>query len=224
MGQGYNRMSSQKARNDSALERVLGEFTLENFWRKLDPKAERVENRELQIMGVDVRCGASRIDEKCKYRDSSTGQFMKELLKFPSFECSMVNQAGEVQVGWFLNKRNITTHYAFIQPFSSQPNPSKFTIGDLTLLNILLVRKEGLDQAKKEIGEDLYQLSNRLRDSFPSTNQRRLQFPGRRPYWMTYTPTFHERPVNLVCTRDYLKTLNGSAEFEVFPNGTVRRI
>lgn len=215
----YSRMASQKAKNDFSLERKIGDFVFENFWSKLGAK-ERVNDKWLQIKGVDVKVGDWNVDEKVKYYDGKRG-FMTELLRFPSFEISFVNQSGSLQKGWFVNPENITTHYAFIQPFSIQSDPKKFTIRDLTKVNLLLVKKADMDVFKK--AHDLELESQELRESFKFTNERRKRFPGLN-YWLTYTPTFNEQPVNLVVPRDVLKALPNTREFELDNSGKLTEL
>lgn len=216
----YNRLDNQKAKNDISLECKIGDFVFENFWSKLGAK-ERVNDKWLQIRGVDVKVGDWNVDEKVKYYDSKTKGFMTELLRYPSFEISFENQSGVLQKGWFMNSENITTHYAFIQPFSIQPDPKKFTIRDLTKVNLLLVKKSDMDVFKK--AHDLELESSELRSSFKTTNERRRRFPGLN-YWLTYTPTFHEQPVNLVVPRDVLKALPNTREFEIDNNGKLTEL
>ena len=89
----YNRLDNQKAKNDISLERKIGDFVFENFWSRLGAK-ERVNDKWLQIKGVDVKVGDWNVDEKVKYYDSKTKGFMTELLRYPSFEISFENQSG----------------------------------------------------------------------------------------------------------------------------------
>ena len=211
----YNRMSSQKAKNDSSLEALLGKFTFDHFWSKLGA-TERVTCKELQIRGVDVQVGTWNVDEKVKYYESKTKGFMQDLLQYPSFELSFVNQAGQVQTGWFLDPKSLTTHYAFVQPFSKQPNPRLFKMEDLIKVNILLVKKDEMDWAKHR---GVYDDSLKLRDDYKFTGERRLRYP-QEPFWLTYSD-FNEKPVNLVVPRFILKSLPSTREFEIDNNGKI---
>jgi hypothetical protein len=83
------------------------------------------------------------------------------------------------------------------------------------------VKKSDMDVFKK--AHDLELESSELRNSFKTTNERRRRFPGLN-YWLTYTPTFHEQPVNLVVPRDVLKALPNTREFEIDNNGKLTEL
>lgn len=212
----YNRMSDQKAKNDSSLERSIGQFVFDNLWKKLGA-TERVKSKELQIRGVDVQVGTWNVDEKVKYYEAKTKGFMSNLLQYPSFEVSFVNQSGLIQMGWFVDPKSLTSHYAFIQPFSKQPNPRLFTLNDLTKVNLLLIQKSDLDWVKQHI--DIYEDSIKLRRDYPFSGERRLKYPHE-PFWLTYSD-FNEKPVNLVMPRMILKSFPNTREFEIDNKGNI---
>lgn len=168
-----------------------------------------------------MKVGDWNVDEKVKYRDSKTGLFMGELLKYPSFEVSFVNQMGELSQGWFINPENITTHYTFVQPFSSQQDPGRFRIDDLVKVSLLIVKRSDMDVFKS--AHDLWSEANGLRESYKYTNERRKKFPGLN-YWLTYTPNFNERPVNLVVPREVLKALPNTREIELHVDGRMMEV
>lgn len=214
----YNRMSDPKAKNDHSLEGMLGRFVFDNFWKRLGA-TQRVADKELQIRGVDVQVGEWNVDEKVKYYESKTKGFMENLLQYPSFELSFVNQVGNEQMGWFIDPDSLTTHYAFIQPFSRQPNPKLFKMDDLIKVNLLLVKKSEMDFAKDM---DIYEDSLRLREDYAYSGERRLKYPHK-PFWLTYSD-FNEKPVNLVVPRDILKGLESTREFELDNTGKLTEL
>lgn len=156
------------------------------------------------------------------------------MLVTPGFECSMLNKANEIQDGWFLNDNLSTDFYAIISLSCTVDDDRQLSSSSqISAVDVLWVYKkdvidyvtsfEGhdgkitLEQLKRDAQQLRYNGDNNVTDVFgnkavDSKGRARLKYPHQK-YWLTYSTTKEEKPINLVLLRDDLEKLPHSRHF-----------
>lgn len=224
--EGDKMMTRQQTWNrDTAIEKMAGEFLDKYFYPTFHDKAivNRYYDKYHQYGGIDVQINQTNFDEKCKVWGC-----LNEVLKNPGMECSLVNKAGYVSEGWFLNDSLSTDYYAIIGLSTSVNDPTELTASSqISAADVLWVNKIELKNYVKfqtsfdKIRSDAERLRiesdkiendvngfyaelpsilgyNKSKDGKYRTNYKHGLF------WLTYSSRKHEKPVNLVIPRKTL--------------------
>ena len=163
---------------------------------------------KLQRRGVDVVFGDCYVDEKVKVKDG----FLNKLIPYPSFELSFVDSRFNRSDGWFLDRDNITTHYALIGVFTGSNDEKNIVFNGIEHLNVLFVPKRGL---KDYIEKCHLNLRKDVSDIVSGLYGDSMEYNGTGMH-LKMTTYFSEAPVNLVVRRDVLYGIKGAREFDVF--------
>lgn len=209
---------------DRLIEAGVAEFLDQNFYTKLNADFKRHSDLQHQFAGIDVTLNAKHIDEKVKVR-----QCLNQCYACPSFEVQIINKADQVQDGWFVQQLS-TDIYALISVFAYTDNENDISASSqISACDILWVDKHDvvdfvqsvyvtrwvyqqddmrLEQQQMTIGQlkaDAQQLrDNAWMDMSDGKSRKRYKH---NKYWLTYSNSLEEQPVNLVITRENLLKL-----------------
>lgn len=188
----------------------VGRFMDEYFYSKLGEEWKRVADSELQQRGVDVVFGDCKIDEKVKVKDG----YLNRILEYPSFELSFVNRYLKRQLGWFVDKNNITDYYAFIAVYTDANGEYSISSDNIDHLNVLFVNKIEIMQYvldnNIDLGADIRELAGEDMGD-------RLEHPGTGIH-IKLSTQFSEKPINMVVRRNILYGLDSTREFDIHRN------
>lgn len=188
----------------------VGRFMDEYFYSKLGEEWKRVSDSELQQRGVDVVLGDCKIDEKVKVKDG----YLNRILEYPSFELSFVNRYLKRQLGWFVDKNNITDYYAFIAVYTDANGEYSINSDNIDHLNVLFVNKIEMMQYvldnNIDLGADIRELAGEDMGD-------RLEHTGTGIH-IKLSTQFSEKPINMVVRRSILYRLDSTREFDIHRN------
>lgn len=188
----------------------VGIFMDKYFYSKLGERWTRVSDSELQKRGVDVVFGDCKIDEKVKVKDG----YLNKLIEYPSFELSFVNKYFKRQLGWFVDKNNITDYYAFIAVYTDAKDEYSISSVNIDHLNVMFVNKIEIMRYVLEndidLGKDINEIAS---ENFGD----RLEHPGTGIH-IKLSTQFSEKPINMVVRRNILYGLDSTREFDVHKN------
>ena len=182
---------------------------------------ERVTDKEEQIKGTDIIINMSNGQElKVDVKTFSVNYVLStDITKFPTFamELSFINRAGNLNIGWFLNKDLDTTHYLLLYPVVRKYKPIDGRKVDETNVNeddiikadaYLVSKARIMDYLKKSRGvteELLWQYATEVREAKENRN---YEENGRRAAQVRYSPFLAEKPVNILIRRNELDILS----------------
>ena len=229
---------------DIQIEKVAADFLDANFYPlfKKSRDVVRYSDTYHQFGGVDVSIGKTNFDEKCNIYGC-----INRVLQHIGLECSILNKAGNVSEGWFMNSKLSTDYYSFISLSATTDDARCLSsCSQVTAADVLWVSKHelsgyverftgmtnvSLDARKLRfdsdyIEEDPYGCYASLPDVLgfgkPKDGKYRNRYNHGR-FWLTYSSRMHERPVNLVVARQALESLPHSTHF-IVTKERVRRI
>ncbi len=115
---------TQQWDRDTAIEQMASEFLDKNFYPVFSNKAIIKRHSDLyhQFGGIDVTINSTNFDEKAKVKGC-----LNQVLEYIGLECSLLNKAGNIQDGWFLNGNLSTDFYAIIGLSASCGNDYQLT-------------------------------------------------------------------------------------------------
>ena len=223
----------QKWNRDTEIEQMAAQFLDKYFYPRINPKhtITRYTDKYHQVGGIDVSINNINFDEKCKYQG-----LLNKVLATPGFECSMLNKAYQIQDGWFLNDNLSTDFYAIISLSCTVDDDRQLSSSNqISAADVLWVYKkdvidyvtsfEGhdgeitLEQLKRDAQQLRFNGDNNVTDAFgnravDSKGRARFKYPHKK-YWLTYSTTKEEKPINLVLLRDDLEKLPHTRHFIV---------
>lgn len=206
-------------KNDEKIESEVAKFLDKYYYGKLKHKTSRITDGIKQCKGIDVEMTAANnrivnIDEKCKIRG-----LLNQVIPWPSFEIITKNKYGNYFEGWFVNQNNVTDYYAFISVFANTDDENAVTENNITKIVYLMVKKDDVYNFVKLSPITLMQDAESLRNDIYGRDRKSYK-DG---MWLKYSVNKREQPVNLVMTRDKIKTLPHTLEFEITRN-TIKTI
>lgn len=201
---------------DRKIEQQIAAWMDRYFYSRLKCSSDRIPSDDpRQMHGVDVVLdGKICIDEKAKYRSNMLNQTINSI----GFEISRYCRDGQLRHGWYVDPSELTTHYSTLSIYADCNIPEDITTDNIYKIVALTVSKKQLKSLTSRIWTDreLLEQSQMMRDTqTPRLNSTNPDI------WMTLTPPskFLESPCNLVIRRKILKSLPGSAEFEITRGG-----
>ena len=234
---------TQQWDRDTAIEQMASEFLDKNFYPAFSDKATIKRHSDLyhQFGGIDVTINSTNFDEKAKVKGC-----LNQVLEYIGLECSLLNKAGNIQDGWFLNGNLSTDFYAIIGLSASCGNDYQLTsTSQISAADVLWVKKSDIkDFISKYVGLDMLQANvEALREESDNLETdadyealmqcafcygkskdgkyRRKYEHGK--FWLTYSSHMHEKPINLVIGRKTLESLPHSRHF-IVTEGKVRKV
>lgn len=207
---------------DKLIEENVARFTDKHFWSKFKVPAERVEDKQLQYAGVDVKLGSTSFDEKAKIRGC-----LNSVCQYPSFELKMTSRGGSRLDGWFFSALS-TDYYAFIAVSADTSIENELSAdGRISAVDMLWVKKQDVkdmlyeQMTDEQLEEDIQELQDEdCLDALLGWNwgkARKKYEHGK--FWLTYSKYLKEQPVNLVAARETLEQLPHTKHFIVTEKG-----
>lgn len=234
---------SQQWDNDTAIEKMAAQFLDENLYPRFAKRydVKRYTDTYHQFGGIDISINNTNFDEKCKIYGC-----LNKVLDNVGMECSLVNKAGYVSNGWFMNSQLSTDYYIFIGLSATCNRIEQLTSSSqISAADVLFVKKSDVveyaeqytgmqkieDDVKelREISDKIERDEDEMFSSLPDCLGYKKMEDGkyRQPYshgrfWLTYSSHKHEQPVNLVIPRTQLEALAHSMHF-IVTKGKVKK-
>ena len=178
-------------------------YNNESYFSKYD----LINEQSLQIKGVDCEGVFLKnseiilIDEKCALSYNNIDD-----LKTYALEVSFLNKGGKLVDGWFLDNKNITSHYLFCWLDKADKKNKDLTLSDIYKVEVMLVSKKSiLDYLKNELNlsrDILLVLGNGIRN----LNKRKLVIDSNVKF--VYSRHLKEKPINLILNKEILRKLS----------------
>lgn len=222
-------------RNDETrVEKCVGKWLDDHFYNNTEifDGTERVIDLARQVAGIDVVAKLKNakkgdtilnIDEKVKYYKA-----LNTTIETIGFELLRTIRDGRRTPGWFVDTQSRTTHYSLLSLYlkDRSEDPKAITYDNIDYIVNLLVNA-------REIKEVFANYLSTLPFSYKELIDIVMNGPGdkvlpdgmtyksdeykarlflTKDMWITYSKTFREQPVNLVVTRNLLKSLSKTQE------------
>ncbi len=186
------------------IEAGVAQFLDQFFYGKLDANVTRWNDKQHQFAGIDVTVNGVDFDEKVKVRGC-----LNSVYSYPSFEVSLLNKKNCIQDGWFTQNLS-TDYYAYIGVYSYGNDENAISASNaISACDVLWVKKQDVvDMVEQQMTmQQLKADAEELReDDFMPAQKRRKTYPHR-TFWLTYSHSLQEKPVNLVVPRSTLEKL-----------------
>lgn len=197
-------MKSNLRNGDEKGEKEIGKFLDLYFYPKHVVNLQRVNHKELQIRGIDTLFSFNDKDIICDEKVALN--YANKPLNTFAFELLFINRGGKTNVGWFIDKWKLTTHYLCGWIIKSDVDKN-ITCEDVRQLELGLVSREKLKSYFHEIGwsEDKLSIKADKINNNPKEYGGDMKTNG---YRFHKSPQFVEAPVNLIISKDILKTVS----------------
>lgn len=220
-------------RNDETrVEKCVGKWLDDHFYNNTEifDETERVIDLARQVAGIDVVAKKNgqvlNIDEKVKYYKA-----LNTTIETIGFELVRTIRDGRRTPGWFVDSQSRTTHYSLLSLYlkDRSEDPKAISYDNIDYIVNLLVNareikevfanylstlpfsyKELIDIVMNGVGDKV--LPDGM--TYKSDDYKARLFLTK-DMWITYSKTFREQPVNLVVTRNFLKSLSKTSEYIV---------
>ena len=219
-----NNILKSNRKHDMTQEKIINRFLLEKFFLKINKSSKLIDDRNLQIAGVDLQLDSNKLlktlnidikaQSSAKYINSPRPTFLLEL--------SSINKYGEDFIGWFLNPKIITDYYAFVWMHEVDTNDPTELFGypQIKKVEIMLVSREKIKEyvlglLHKNGYDDVSPIVNQMRDTETT------RIPLVDGIHFSHTPTLYEKPVNLVVHKRILKKF-ASLHYYVYQDKIVK--
>lgn len=202
---------------DKLIEENIANFTDTYFWSKFKVQAKRVEDKQMQYAGVDVQLSNINFDEKAKTRGC-----LNDVCQCPSFELEMTTRGGTRREGWFFSALS-TDYYSFVGVSADTDVENDLSAdGHIQAVDILWVKKKDLcnlieeNMTIQDLKNDVAELQDEdcLDTSLSYSSKARKRYKHGK-FWITWSKSLREQPVNLVVPRATLEKLPHSRHFVV---------
>lgn len=217
-------------RNDETrVEKCVGKWLDDHFYNNTEifDGTERVIDLARQVAGIDVVAkqgdNVLNIDEKVKYYKA-----LNTTIETIGFELVRTIRDVRRTPGWFVDSQSRTTHYSLLSLYlkDRSEDPKAITYDNIDYIVNLIVNA-------REIKELFANYLSTLPFSYKELIDIVMNGPGdkvlpdgmtyksddykarlflTKDMWITYSKTFREQPVNLVVTRNLLKSLSKTQE------------
>ena len=199
---------SRDSMREIAVAEALDELLYANHFGEI----ERVDDREMQLSGVDVLCRHPETNEPIKIDEKAATSWANREISTFAFELSFLLGDKELE-GWFLQRerRNQTTHWLCVWPRTEGGDISN--ANDIVKLEAMLIQCKSVRRwarrmsSKTERGlEDCMRL---LRNN-ASINE--INWAGLR---ILISRNLPEQPINLLVPKDILRSLSGKMNWHL---------
>jgi len=175
-------------------------------------ETERIDDMEMQLLGVDVLCRHPETNEPIKIDEKAATSWANREISTFAFELSFLLGDKELE-GWFLQRerRNQTTHWLCVWPRTEGGDISN--ANDIVKLEAMLIQCKSVRRwarrmaSKTERGlEDCMRLL-RNNDSINEINWAGLR--------ILISRNLPEQPINLLIPKDILRSLSGKMNWHL---------
>lgn len=209
-------------------ESAIAAFMDNKFYARLHNKNdghpvqfERINDRQKQLLGIDVYLKSC--DKDLYIDEKSTLHYINQGIRTFAFEIdSLQGRDKHLTPGWLYNRELKTNYYNLIYPTARavlkddvwvNKNFWEITEEDICTVESIIINRQKLIQELEKLGlfEDvLLGYANDLRKQFSGTHEKHImnlsfdEVPGIK---LVYSGQLIEEPVNLVLSKDYLKSI-----------------
>lgn len=197
-------MESNLRKGDEKGEKEIGKFLDLYFYPNYTINFQRIDNKELQVRGVDTLFSFNDKDVICDEKVALN--YANKPLNTFAFELLFINRGGKTNIGWFLNKKKLTTHYLCGWIIKSDADKN-ISCEDVRQLEVGLISRKKLKSYFESIGWSEEKLSVKA----DKLNNNLQEYGGDMKvngYRFHKSPQFVEAPVNLIVSKDILKTVS----------------
>ena len=180
------REESQLRESDEKTANQVAEFLDSTFYKEETLNAERVNDVERQVKGVDIIFDYNGKKYYCD--EKSTAQYRD--IKTFTLELSFIDKNGDIKEGWLTNEEEINDSYMLIWL-------------DNDGVEVALVEKKQIIKRLRQLGwtvENLRKKAADIRDLYPNVNMGDLYKYGAR---FTFSTHLVEKPNIMLWRSDY---------------------
>lgn len=193
--------------DDIRCSSILTDFIIDNFYKKICDSFEIVLDKDRQIQGIDSIFKLN--DELYICDEKSAIRYANKNLQTFSIELCFINKTDNLNVGWFLNDKNINNSYLFIWIDKAIVNEFNLfkSIDDLKKVEIALVKKDKIRKYLDDLGwnkENLLKKCERILEN-EHENLTSKDFPDIK---FSFSKKLVEKPVNILIKRNKLLELS----------------
>lgn len=228
-----NNYMKLKRNDETRVEKCVGEWLDDHFYNNTEifDETERVHDLARQVAGIDVIAKRNdkvlNIDEKVKYYKA-----LNTTIDAIGFELLRTTRDGKRTPGWFVDKQSLTTHYSLLSLYlkDRSEDPKAIAYDNIDYIVNLLVNAREIKEVFANYLSTLPFSYKELLDIVTNGPKEYFEFPDGMSYksddykarlfltkdmWITYSKTFKEQPINLVVTRNLLKSLSKTEEHTI---------
>ena len=191
-------------KQDTKQEKIINSFLYDNFFTKVNKTSCLIEDKELQIAGVDLQMKNKKdnivnIDIKAQ----SSSRYINNPRPTFVLELSSLNCYQQPTVGWFLNTSLVTDYYSFvwINDAVVDENNRIASPDNINEVEIMTVSRKHLKEYMSKLLGDC-DVDDVIEDMRNTGDTKR---PLAKGVSFSHTPSLFEKPVNLVVHKNILK-------------------
>ena len=188
---------------DIQSEKAISQFLDRHFYPKHFSSFKRYEDKETQLLGIDVIAnsaeGPIKIDEK------AASHYVNKDIQTFAFELSYIGKNNQLRKGWFYDKEKHTEYYLLCWLWASQ---DKFKYEDLTKVEVALINRQKLIDLLDNLRLN-YKRARAIDNKLRQANITKLIVEGK-PFYFYHTKHLAEKPTNLIIPKKLLIELSDS--------------
>lgn len=195
-------MAISNRKHDSQQEGIVNDFVDRYLFKRIFKSSNLIDNRDLQIMGVDIQADGRNYDLKAQ----SSARYLNHPTNTFILEISFIDRDGDRVDGWFL-KDTMTDYYAFIwMPKVNVTDNAIGNVDDIEEVEVLIINKEKLrDGIKSLMGNASFMdIENELLDREAYGNEMKPAM-YKNGIKFVLSNQLAEAPLCAVVTKDVLK-------------------
>lgn len=195
---------SKLRKGDEDGEKEVGIYLDEKFYQIYVTNFNSIDDIKAQISGVDT---TFILDDKSIICDEKVAlNYINKPLNSFSLELMFTNRAGKRNIGWFVDKEKVTTHYllCYITKCDVDRLPKKC---DIKEMEIILISKKSLLEFLNRNGYDYDTLTRKALNIYEGKDKYfgNMYEDG---YKFSKSDKFVESPVNILVKKDVLIRLS----------------
>ena len=197
---------------DSMREIAVAEALDELLYAIHFDEIERIDDREMQLSGVDVLCRHPETSEAIKIDEKAATTWASREISTFAFELSFLLGNKEVE-GWFLQRerRSQTTHWLCVWPRTEGGDISD--ANDIVRLEAMLIHCKSVRRwARRMASKTERGLEDCMRLLRNNDTINEINWAGLR---ILISRNLPEQPINLLIPKDILRALSGKMNWQL---------
>lgn len=201
---------SSKRNEDERKTEIVNQFLDKYVYRYIFgfDNINRINDKDKQVKGVDIEFDYNGFHYICDEKASTDEKYIKSYLPTFCLELSMINQIGELNVGWFVNSNLLTNSYCLVWVDKAK-NCNINSIDDIIEAEVIIVRKSKLNEyftSKGWTTNTLKKKAENIRlNANKNENMGNFKTNGIKFSFSEYLP---EKPVNVLLKRETYRELS----------------
>lgn len=202
----YKDYNTYRSYDERACE-VVNDFLDTKFYPIYTDCSERIDEKEYQIKGVDIKFDMSGTTYICD--EKAAVKWMNKNLISYAMELEFINRAGKLNDGWFVNDTQINNSYCLIYTDRVDAPYNTFTTEDIKDVTVIVVKKYTIKKYLDDKGwtsKNLKRKCKEIRDNDGyNVNLGNLQKNGVK---FSYSRNLPEKPINILIPREELENMS----------------